>query len=76
MIRFADQQVNVLSHDDISDYHKTVTDSHLFENLQKEISAPHSAQHGTPMIATCGNEVQVCRMTMQACGHSKMLGGE
>jgi len=59
MIRFADQQVNVLSHDDISDYHKTVTDSHLFENLQKEISAPHSAQHGTPMIATCGNEVQV-----------------
>ena len=59
LLRLADQQMEVFRHHDISDHYKTVAAADLFENFQKQASTGGSSQHGTAVVTTRRDEVQV-----------------
>jgi hypothetical protein len=59
MLRFADQQVDVLRHNYVSDDHEAVALAHLFQHLQQEIAPVRRAQEWFPTVATPGDEVQI-----------------
>jgi len=58
LLRFADQQVDVLRHDHVTYDNETVALPYLFEDAQEQIT-PRAAQPALPMIATASDEVQM-----------------
>ena len=67
----ADQQMNVIGHDDISDDHEMVALADLLKNLEEQVATAGVSQLGLPMITAAGEEVQmiVSVVTLEACGH-------
>ena len=59
LLRFADQQMEVLRHHHISDYDKTVAAADLLESFEKQASTGGGSQHGTAVITTRSDEMQV-----------------
>jgi hypothetical protein len=59
LLRFADQQVDVLRHDHVAYDNETVALTYLFEDTQEKITPPGTAQPALSMIATAGNEVEM-----------------
>jgi len=59
LLRFAEQQMNVLRHDHVTDHDQYVALADLFQDFQKQIAAAGSAEQRLPAIATAGDEVQV-----------------
>ena len=59
LVRFADQEMEVLGHDYISQNHETIALTHLLEDRQEEIAATCTGQVLSPVITTAGDEVQV-----------------
>ncbi len=59
LVRFADQEMEVLGHDYISQNHETIALTHLLEDRQEEIAATCTGQVLPPVITTAGDEVQV-----------------
>jgi hypothetical protein len=57
--RLADEQVNVLGHDNISDQRKSVAVAHLTKNLDKNILGANRTQKRQTSIAGEGNEMQM-----------------
>jgi hypothetical protein len=57
--RFADEQVNVLRHDDVAHQGEAVAVTHLAKNSDEHISGPNRAQKGQASIAGERNEVQM-----------------
>ena len=59
LLRLADQQMEVFRHHDISDYDKTVAAADLLEGFEKQASTGGGSQHGTAVITTRSDEMQV-----------------
>ena len=59
LLRFADQQMNVLRHDYIADHDEAIALPNLFEDAQEKITAPCVAQPGLAMVATASDEVEM-----------------
>jgi hypothetical protein len=56
-LRFAQQQMNVFGHDDISQYDKTITAANAFECPQEEITAPFIVEQWLAPVATERDEM-------------------
>ena len=67
----ADEQVNVIRHDDVTSQGKTVAVTHFSENLDKQIPGTNGGQEGQAPIATAGDEMQMTQAvaTMQTFRH-------
>jgi hypothetical protein len=59
LLRLADQQMEVFRHHYISDHDKTVAAAYLLEDFEKQGSTGGSSQHGTAVITTRSDEMQV-----------------
>jgi len=57
--RFADEQVDVLWHDDVTYKGEPVAVAHLTEDLDETISGSNRAQRGQASIASERNEMQM-----------------
>jgi len=57
--RFADEEVDVLVHDHVSDNNELIALAHLFEHGEKLVATFLCSEQGTALITTAGNEVQV-----------------
>ena len=58
-IRFGDQEVKVLEHDDAADHHKSIFLPRTFQDAQEQITARASSQFGPPLIAATSYEMQI-----------------
>jgi hypothetical protein len=56
---FADQQMDVVGHDDVSHNHKAISLAHLLKRAEKQIPPLHPGQPGLAMVATAIDKVQV-----------------
>jgi hypothetical protein len=56
--RLAEQQMNVLRHDHITDYHEAITLPYLFKDKKKEIAPLRSMQKRESVITAERDEVQ------------------
>jgi len=59
LLRFADQQMNMLGHDDIAHDDQFVTLAHLLQHLEKEVAAACRAQQRLSAVATACDEMKV-----------------
>ena len=57
--RFADEQVNVLWHDDISDQRESVAVAHFAQNLHEKIFGANRSKQRQAPITTAGDEVEM-----------------
>jgi len=67
---FAQQEMDVFGHQDVTDEREAITSSYLFENAHRQIPGAHAAQQGAAMIATEGDEMQIA----VACDPPEILG--
>jgi hypothetical protein len=58
-LRFADQQVDVLGHDHISNDHQTVSPPNLFKHLQEQIPPSTESEESLAFMTTESDEVQI-----------------
>ena len=58
-IRFGDQEVKVLGHDDVADHHKSIFLPCTLQNPQQEIAARAGSQLGPPLVAATGYEMEI-----------------
>ena len=58
-IRFGNQQVKVLGHDDVADHHKSISLPCTLQNAQEEIAARAGSQLGPPLVAATGYEMEI-----------------
>ena len=56
---FADEEVDVLGHDHVSDDRELIALAHLFEHGEKQVATLRCAEQGMASIATAGNKMQV-----------------
>src|SRR5207237_9657448 len=59
LVRCAEQEMEVLGHDYISQNYETIALTHLLEDRQEEIAATCTGQVLPSLITTAGDEVQV-----------------
>src|SRR5271155_1328714 len=57
LLRFADQKMDMLRHNHISDNDELVATAHLLQHGQKQITTPWRAEQGLTAITTAGDEV-------------------
>jgi hypothetical protein len=71
--RFADEQVDVLGHDDVAHQRETVTVAHVAKNLDKDISGVNRTQQRYASIAGEGNEMQMAATVVanKLVGHGR-----
>jgi hypothetical protein len=55
----ADQQMDVVGHDDVAEKGEVVAVAHLSENSQKEVASPGHGEQRLPTITTASNEVKL-----------------
>jgi len=74
-LRLADEQVEMLRHDDVSAYYEAMPLPHFLENVKKQIAAIRRAQDRPAMIATARNEVQMLQavVSLELTGHDCRL---
>ena len=58
LLRFADEQVNVLGHNHVADHHEGIAPAYLLEHFEKKIAAARRAQQGLSATATPGDKMQ------------------
>jgi hypothetical protein len=68
---FGEQQVDVLGHEDVSDYVKTITPPHVFQHAQEQVAVSWAAEQWQALVTTGGDEVRVSRpvIAMEPVGH-------
>jgi len=49
----------MLRHDHVTDDYKPMALPNLLQHFEEEIARARCVQQGTPLIATCGNKVEV-----------------
>lgn len=59
LLRFADQQVNVFGHDDVTNDHELVAFAHALQHRQEQVATARRGEKGLSSITTAGDEVQV-----------------
>ena len=66
-----EQQVDVLGHDDVSDYSKTVAPPHLLQHVQEQVAIMGAAEQWQALVPAGGDEVRVSRpvIAMEPVGH-------
>jgi hypothetical protein len=57
LIRFADQKMNVLGHNHVSDNHELIATAHLLQHGQEQIATPRCAEQRLPPVTTAGDEM-------------------
>jgi hypothetical protein len=65
-LRFADEKMNVLRHNHISDHDKLVTTSDLVKDFQQPVAAARLTEHRRAMIAAAGDEVEMSRIVFSS----------
>ena len=72
---FADQEMNVIGHDDIAYDHEIITLADFLEPGQKQIAPLRARQPSLPMITTTRDEMQLLRavITPGMVGHKASL---
>ena len=75
---FAEEKMDMLRHDYITDNDKLMALADLLHNLEEEIAGVGCAEEGTALIATCGNKVGVPRavVAVQIGRHWNDVSGE
>ena len=70
-LRFADEQVEVFGHDDVSQNYDAVAASYLFEHGQKKIAVWNRRQERLAMETATGDEVEMAGavIAMKRSGH-------
>jgi hypothetical protein len=68
---FADEQVNVVGHDDVARERESVAVAHLAQNLHEQILRTRRGKQGQPPVAAAGDEVEVAQSVpaSQSFGH-------
>ena len=76
-LRFADQQVEVLGHDDVAQHHEAVGLAGLFQKPQKQVAPPRCAQPRPALVTTASDEVQMAGtvIPLETLRHGLMLSG-
>ena len=71
--RFADEQMDVLRHDDVAHQGEAVAIAHLAKNINKNISGTNGAQKGQASIASERNEMQMAASVVanEFVGHGR-----
>ena len=59
LLRLADEQMNVLGHNDISDDDEHIALSHLLQHFEKQVTAVRSAKQRLSAIATASDEMKI-----------------
>ena len=74
-LRFGDQEVKVLGHDDVADHHKSILPSCPLQNAQEEIAARPGTQLGSPLVTATGYEMEIVPAVpaLQAFSHNMSL---
>jgi hypothetical protein len=77
-IRFADQEVEMLGHDDVADHHKSISLPCTLQNAQEEIAALGGSQLGPPPVTATGYEMQMVPTipTLETFRHTPSLGAD
>jgi hypothetical protein len=65
-LRFAEQKVHMLGHDDIADDNKMIAAAHLFQDPEKEITIPRAVKKCAAMVTTGRDKVQVSSTVITA----------
>ena len=58
-LRFADQEVNVLGHDHVTDDHELIAPAHLLQHSEQQVTTARRAEQRLPAITTAGDEMKV-----------------
>ena len=71
MLGFADEQMEVLGHDDVAHNNEMIFAADLFEGLQKKIAVTGCSQQWTALEATGRDEVQISGavISLETLGH-------
>ena len=78
-IRFGNQEVKVLGHDDVADHHKSIFLPCTLQNALEEIAPRGTAKLWMALITTAGYEVQIVPTipALQTSRHApKVLGSD
>lgn len=59
--RFADEQMNVIGHDDVTGQRETVAVAHVTENLDEQVFGAFVRKQGQASVATASNEMQMAQ---------------
>jgi hypothetical protein len=72
VLRFANQQVKMLGHDYITDYHKLIPLPGLFQYLDKQVAPPRCSKQRTSPVKAASDEVEVapCIVAFQTGWHA------
>jgi hypothetical protein len=75
LLRFAEEQMNVLGHDHVAHDYKLITSAHLLQHGQKQVAPRGRAQQGLPAITTASDEMQVpgAIKTLEVAPHRRRL---
>ena len=58
-IRFGEQEVKMLGHDDVADHYKSIFLPGLLQNAQEQIAARAGSQLGPPLVAATSYEMEI-----------------
>ena len=72
---FAEQEMYVFGHNYVAYDDKTIAPADLLQDLKKQVSVLGAVQHGTALVATRGDEVEVsgALVTMESVGHGGFI---
>jgi hypothetical protein len=74
-LRFADQQMDGIGHDDVAYDHEAITLPDFFEHREEQIATLRAGQPSLPMITTASDEMQFIRALVASgmAGHKASL---
>jgi hypothetical protein len=75
LLRFADQQMNMVGHHHITDNDERITLSDLLQHSEKQVAAAPRAEQGPSAIATASNEMKIAgaAVAMQVVPHGHRI---
>ncbi len=74
-LRFAEQQVDVLGHDHVTNYHEMVSPAYALQDMKQQVAILCSCEQRQSLITTGGNEMEISRtvVAMELVGHEAQL---
>ncbi len=77
-LRFADQEVNVLGHDHVTDDHELIARAHLLQHSEQQVATVRRAEQRLLPITTTSDEMQVSSAVeaFQFPGHDRRVAAK
>jgi hypothetical protein len=74
-LRFAEQQMHMLGHHDVTDDNKAIAPADLLQNLEEQISILPDTEESAAVVTACGDEMKVSGtgVAMESGGHVGLL---